>query len=105
MFSRALLLVALVSVVAVCVPVASADQSRPRELNVAACNAVKVNGRGFVLYRHNVSCTFAKRWAKRLAASGGKRKPAGYTCSSGSKYRSGGYCERGNRHFGWHSGD
>jgi hypothetical protein len=59
----------------------------------------------YVLYRRGVSCTFAKRWAKRLASSNGRRKPSGYACSSGSKFRGGGYCERGKRHFGWHGGD
>jgi hypothetical protein len=102
---RLLILVALASAVVVCVPVASADQSRPRQLNPAACNAVKIEGRGHVLYRRGVSCTSAKRWANRLASSNGRRKPAGYSCTSGSKYRRGGYCERGNRHFGWHTGD
>ena len=96
----------MASVVAVgSVPASAADQTRPREIQVAACNAVKINGRGFVLYRYGVSCSSARRWAKRLAASGGARKPRGYSCSSGSKFRGGGYCERGNRHFGWHSGE
>jgi hypothetical protein len=104
--ARLSLLVALVALIATfAAPPVSADQTRPRELNVAACNVVKINGRGFVLYRRGVSCSFAKRWAKRLASSSGRRKPAGYVCSSGSKYRGGGYCERGNRHFGWHSGE
>ena len=99
------MVVALLAVLAVFVPAASADRTYPRELNVAACNAVKVDGRSHVMYRRGVSCTFARKWVKRLAASSGRRKPAGYACSSGSKFRSGGYCERGNRHFGWHSGD
>lgn len=105
MLRRSLIFVALSSVLATAAVPASAEQTRPREIQVAACNGVKVDGRGYVLYRRGVTCTFAKRWVKRLASSGGKRKPAGYTCSSGSKYRGGGYCERGNRHFGWHTGD
>ncbi len=90
---------------AVCVPAASADRTHPRELNVAACTSVKYDGRGYVMYRRGVSCTFARRWIKRLAASSGRRKPAGYACSSGSRFRGGGYCERGRRHFGWHGGE
>ena len=106
MLGRLLASLALVALVAIfAAPPASADRSRPRELNVAACNAVKIDGRGYVLYRRGVSCSFAKTWAKRLASSAGRRKPRGYSCSSGSRYRGGGYCERGNRHFGWHSGE
>jgi uncharacterized membrane protein YgcG len=101
-----LIFAAVASVVLVgSLPASATEQTRPRELQVAACNAVKIDGRGFVLYRHGVTCSFAKTWAKRLASSQGRRKPRGYACSSGSKFRGGGYCERGNRHFGWHSGE
>ena len=58
-----------------------------------------------MLYRRGVSCTFAKSWVKRLAASRGRTKPSGWSCSSGSGYRTGGYCERRGRHFGWHPAD
>jgi hypothetical protein len=77
----------------------------PRELTTSSCNVVKVSDRAFVMYRRGVPCTWSKRWVRRLAASQGRNKPRGFTCSSGSKFRGGGYCERGSKHFGWHSGD
>lgn len=78
---------------------------RPRELTASSCTTVKYGGQARVLYRRGVSCAFAKRWINRMARSRGRSMPAGYRCSSGSAYRSGGYCERGNRHFGWHTSD
>jgi hypothetical protein len=100
----------LVVLAALCaLPVASAgageDQSRPRELTTSSCNVVKVNERAYVLYRRGVGCTWSKRWVRRLAASRGRNKPGGFTCSSGSRFQGGGYCERGSKHFGWHGGE
>lgn len=87
-------------------PAVQADgMNRPRELNASACSSVKVASRSHVLYRHGVSCTFAKRWVRRLAASKGRAKPRGWSCTSGSRFRGGGYCQTGKRHFGWHGGD
>ena len=85
-------------------PAAHADGSKPRELQTSSCSSVKIGERGHVLYRHGVSCSYAKRWARKLAATRGGSKPRGFRCTSGSKFRSGGYCERGNKHFGWHRG-
>lgn len=83
--------------------VAGVDQQRTqRELNPSSCTVVKVSSRAHVLYRREVSCSFAKRWVKRLAATRGRSKPGGWSCSSGSRFRTGGYCQRGERHFGWH---
>lgn len=87
------------------VPVAQADLGHPREIQASACNSVKIGERGYVLFRKGVSCTFAKRWVRKLAATRGASKPSGFTCTSGSKFRSGGYCAKGSKHFGWHSGD
>jgi len=84
---------------------AGADHSRPRELQPTSCNVVRVSDRGYVLYRRGVSCTWAKRWVRRLAASNGRERPSGYSCTSGSKFRGGGWCERGSTHFGWDPGD
>lgn len=86
------------------VPAVQANGVKPRELQASACNSVKIGGRGHVLYRHGVSCGYAKRWTRKLAATRGRAKPRGFRCSSGSRYRSGGYCERGGKHFGWHRG-
>jgi hypothetical protein len=72
----------------------------------AACNTVRYGGKGYVLFRQGgVKCKFAKRWVKRLHNSGGQNKPAGWKCSSGTKYKTGGQCTKGSKAFGWHPGD
>ena len=83
---------------------AGVDNSRPRELQTSSCTVVRVSDQAYALYRRGVPCTWAKRWARRLAASGGRKRPSGYSCTSGSKFRSGGWCERGGKHFGWDPG-
>lgn len=80
-------------------------ERQPRELDAGSCKVVKFDSRRHVLYRRDVSCKFAKGWMKRLAETGGRARPAGWACSSGDGFRSGGYCQRGNRHFGWHPAD
>ena len=71
----------------------------------ASCKTVRYGGRSYVLYRKGVRCTFAKRWVRRLARSGGANKPRGFKCTSGSNFRTGGNCSKGSRMFGWHPGD
>jgi hypothetical protein len=104
---RLTLLVVLAALCAAYTGSASAIEGErsPRELTTSSCNVVKVGNRGFVLYRRGVGCTWSKRWVRRLAASRGRNKPAGFSCSSGSRFSGGGYCERGSKHFGWHPGD
>ena len=84
----------------------SAAQGNSPSLSAAAsCKSVRYGGRSYVLYKKGVSCLFAKRWVRRLHRSRGRNKPPGFKCSSGTKYRTGGGCTRGNRVFGWHPGD
>ena len=99
-----LLVIAGLLAFAVSVPVAQGDGAHPRELQASACSSVKIGDKGHVLYRRGVSCAFSKRWARKLATTGGRTKPRGWKCTSGSKFRSGGYCERRGKHFGWHRG-
>ena len=77
----------------------------PRELTTSSCTVVRVSDLPYVMYRRGVPCTWSKRWARRLAATHGRSKPRGFSCTSGSKFQGGGYCERGSKHFGWHGGD
>jgi hypothetical protein len=95
-----LLLVALV----LAVPAqASVGQPRtPQQLDSSSCNVVKIHSRGNVLYRRGVSCSFARRWVERMAATRGRGRPPGWSCTSGDGFRLGGYCERGASDFGWH---
>lgn len=65
---------------------------------------MKLDGHPFVLYRQGVTCAWAKNWVRRLAASGGRAKPAGWSCTSGAKFRGNAWCERGGKHFGWDAG-
>jgi hypothetical protein len=98
----ALALSAGTDAVATGVATASAD-----EVRAARCDSIRINGRSYVFYRYRVSCSFAKRWTKRLYRSDGDRQPPGYTCESGSGFRTGGSCETSGRarFFGWHPYD
>ena len=71
--------------------------------HVRACQTVSYGGRTFIMYRQGVKCSYARRWVKRLHRT--KHGPKRWDCSSGSNFRTGGYCERGSRHFGWHPAD
>jgi hypothetical protein len=72
----------------------------------AACQSVRYGGRAYVLGKsRRVRCLFAKRWVRRLNRSRGDNSPPGWTCESGSNFRTGGSCSKGNRYFGWHPYD
>ncbi|MBA2507011.1 MAG: hypothetical protein H0V29_13895 [Thermoleophilaceae bacterium] len=71
----------------------------------SACDSIKLGGTPHVFYKQGVSCRFAKSWVYRLYGSGGGKRPSGFKCSSGSGFRSGGYCARGSKVFGWHPYD
>ena len=97
-------LIPLACVAALLVP-AGASAGSP-QASAAACNSVRYGGEAYVLYRQGgVKCKFAKRWVKRLHRSSGQNKPAGWKCSSGTRYRTGGQCTKGSKAFGWHPGD
>jgi hypothetical protein len=103
-FLRRIALFALL--LALCVPAAASaqDRSAPRQLSSSSCTVVKVSGRNFVLYHQGVTCAWAKNWVRRLAASHGRDKPAGWSCTSGRQFRANAWCERGGKHFGWDDG-
>lgn len=89
-------------------PVSSgaAAPSSGLEIQAAArCDSIRLNGRSYVFYRYRVSCDKAKRLAKRVYRS--REDPPGWTCESGSNFRSGGGCQSdsANRFFGWHPYD
>lgn len=69
----------------------------------AGCGSVAYRGRSYIMFRQNVGCRFAKLAIRRLATTG--RKPRGYRCTSGSRFKTGGFCRDGARQFGWHPGD
>ena len=53
--------------------------------------------------KHGVTCRYARRWIKRLHNT--KHGPKHWSCSSGTQFRTGGFCSRGSRYFGWHPAD
>jgi len=99
------LFVAAALLVALAVPAGASGDVSPRELQASSCSSVKVGGKSHLLYRRGVSCSYAKRWVRKLNATRGRSKPRGWSCSSGSKFRGGGYCAKGNKHFGWYRGE
>jgi hypothetical protein len=100
------LLTLLVCTAAVAAPAGGAAAAPDAEATAAACNSVRYDGRSYVLYRQGaVRCKFARKWVRRLHRSEGRNEPAGWTCSSGSNFRTGGGCTKGRKAFGWHPGD
>jgi hypothetical protein len=99
------LLVAASLLSAVALPAGASGDMSPRQLQASSCTAVKINGKSFILYRNGLSCSYSKRWARKVAATRGRSKPRGYKCTSGSKFRGGGYCQKGSKHFGWYRGE
>ena len=66
------------------------------------CSTVSYSGRTFVLFYRGMQCSTARRRVRYVNANRGL---PGWRCSSGSRFRSGGYCDRGRAYFGWHPGD
>ncbi|HWM10780.1 MAG TPA: hypothetical protein VNO82_15605 [Solirubrobacteraceae bacterium] len=81
----------------------AASSAADRAASSAGCSSVRYGGRGYVLYKRGVKCSWARRWVKRVHRT--KEGPRKWRCTSGSDFRTGGYCERGAKHFGWHPGD
>jgi hypothetical protein len=77
----------------------AADEPTPSPHAARSCDT-----RNFVIYAFGgVTCREARRgvrWMRRH-----RRGYPGYRCSSGSGYRSGAYCKRGRRVFGFHPYD
>jgi len=68
----------------------------------AACGSVSYGGRDYVLYYRGMGFATARRRVRHVHPHRGL---SGWRCSSGTRFRTGGYCKRGRRHFGWHPGD
>ena len=66
------------------------------------CGSVSYGGRGYVLFYKGITCTSARRKVRHVHRY---KRLRGWTCSSGSNFRTGGFCRRGARQFGWHPGD
>jgi hypothetical protein len=68
------------------------------------CRTLRYGGDEYVFYEHRVRCHWAKRKAKRLHRSGGRRgEPSRFDCQSTSNFRTNGRCDGpGNKFFGWY---
>ena len=105
--ARRLVVMALVAMLAgVVAPAAGAqkrgDGNSQRAQASRKCQQVILSGRAYVLYYQRMSCRSARRRVRRVRRD---KYLAGWECSSGSGYRSGGYCSRGRQLFGWHPYD
>ncbi len=66
------------------------------------CRTVSYGGRTFVLFHRRISCRSARRKVRHVHRH---KRLRGWRCSSGSRFRTGGFCKRGSRVFAWHPPD
>ncbi len=66
------------------------------------CGSVSYGGRAYILFYKRLSCASARRKVRHVHRF---KRLRGWKCSSGSGFRTGGFCQRGGRQFGWHPGD
>jgi hypothetical protein len=72
----------------------------------SGCDTIKL-GEPRIFYKHNMRCSKAKSYARRVYRSDGRDEPRRFTCESGSNFDEGGSCrhETKNKYFGWHPAD
>jgi hypothetical protein len=102
---KRLTLLATLLVTLALVPAASAPgKTGPASAQAVAakCSTVSYGGRTFIMYHQGIGCTSARRKVRYVHRH--KRLP-GWTCESGTNFRTGGGCWRGRKVFGWHPGD
>ncbi len=70
------------------------------------CDMIKL-GEPRIFYKHNMRCSKAKDYARRVYRSDGRDEPRRFTCESGSNFDEGGSCHHDtkNKYFGWHPAD
>jgi hypothetical protein len=66
------------------------------------CGSVSYGGRTFVMFHRGIVCATARRYVRRVHRY---HRLRGWNCSSGSGFRTGGQCRRGQKSFGWHPAD
>ncbi len=72
------------------------------DARAARCGSVSYGGRTYVMYHQGIGCRAARRKVRYVHRH--KRLP-GWTCNSGTNFRTGGGCSRGPKLFGWHPAD
>lgn len=76
--------------------------NRRSSAGAARCRTVSYGGRTYILSYRGMRCAHAR---KRVRHVHRHKKLRGWQCSSGSGYRTGGFCKRGERYFTWHPVD
>ena len=76
--------------------------SRGSSAEASRCGSVSYGGRAYVLFYKGIGCTSARRKVRYVHRV---KRLRGWKCSSGSGFRTGGFCSRGRLSFGWHPGD
>jgi hypothetical protein len=84
-------------------PASAGSAGGEEQASASRCGTVRYDGRTFILYYRGLSCRSARRKVRRVHNN---ERLRGWACSSGSGFRTGGYCQRTRRkYFGWHPGD
>ena len=60
-----------------------------------------------IFTKHNMRCEKAKRKAERVYRTRGDHEPRNFSCTSGSNFEDGGFCQHDSKdkYFGWHPAD
>lgn len=75
---------------------------RRSSAGASRCGTVSYGGRTFILSYRGLGCTSARRKVRYVHR---RRRLRGWSCSSGTRFRTGGFCRRGRRYFAWHPVD
>ncbi len=73
-----------------------------RRAEASRCGSVSYGGRTYVLAYKGLSCRSARRKVRHVHLH---KSLSGWKCTSGSRFRTGGYCKRDASFFSWHPGD
>ena len=80
--------------------------SGPERDSKLGCDVINLGGPK-IFSKHNMRCAKAQRKARRVYESRGAHEPRNFSCSSGSNFRDGGFCQHDSKdkYFGWHPAD
>ncbi len=97
--------IAAIAALSVASPVAVASPESS-DAGKRSCNTINLGGPR-VFTKHNMRCEKAKQKATRVYKTNGAHEPRNFSCTSGSNFEEGGFCEHvsEDKYFGWHPGD
>lgn len=76
--------------------------NRRSRAGAARCQTVSYGGNTYILSYRGLSCRSARRKVRHVHRH---RRLRGWRCTSGTRFRTGGFCRRERRHFAWHPVD